>query len=64
MECPKLRGLREEKLFQEPGSLRNNLDLRHWLGTPEQAKKVTQFMMETELLVQYQAIRRKQREEE
>jgi ribonuclease HI len=64
MECPKLRGLREEKLFQEPGSLRNNLDLRHWLGTPEQAKKVTQFMMETELLVQYQAVRRKQREEE
>jgi hypothetical protein len=64
MECPNLRGPREEKLLQEPGSLRNNLDLRHWLGTPEQAKKVTQFMMETELLAQYQAVRRKQREEE
>jgi hypothetical protein len=35
-----------------------------WHTRTGKKKKVTHFMMETELLVQYQAVRRKQREEE
>jgi hypothetical protein len=55
MECPK-QNLRETMLCKERSILRNSMDLRLWLAIPEQAKKVTRFMMATNLLAQFRAV--------